>query len=88
MDQVQRHALDTAIASVSGKATYTGASMSVFGWFVSSEFAVLVGTIVGVAGFFVNWYYRHKLTYEEIRLKRESAERERTAHEALMRELK
>ena len=34
--------------------------MTVGGWFLSSEFAVLVGLILGVAGFLVNWYYRAK----------------------------
>lgn len=49
-----------AIASGATKAMYAGASSSILGWLMSSEFAVLVGLIVGVGGFFVNWYYRHQ----------------------------
>lgn len=75
------HTLDVAFSAAGSKATYTGASMTIFGWLLSSEFAVLVGMIVGVGGFIVNWYYKHKLTTEEIRLKREAAERERIEHE-------
>ena len=47
-------------AEVSSKATYGGAGTSVFGWMMSNEFAVLVGVVVAVAGFVLNWYYRHK----------------------------
>lgn len=58
--KVSREALENTIMTVSSKATYSGAGMSIGGWFVSSEFAVLAGLIIGVAGFFLNWYYRHK----------------------------
>ncbi|MEN6304212.1 MAG: holin, partial [Armatimonadia bacterium] len=54
------HTIDATIAAASSKATYTGAGMTIGGWFMSSEFAVLMGIVIGVAGFFVNWYYRHK----------------------------
>ena len=53
-------ATDAVVAAAASKATYTGAGMTVGGWFLSSEFAVLVGLILGVAGFLVNWYYRAK----------------------------
>ena len=59
-DQVAQQALDTTIASAASKATYTGAGMTISGWLVSSEFAVLMGVLIGVAGFAVNWYYKHK----------------------------
>ena len=59
-DQVAQHALDTTIASAASKATYTGAGMTISGWLMSSEFAVLMGVLIGVAGFAVNWYYKHK----------------------------
>lgn len=48
------------MAAAGTKATYGGAGASVFGWFVSNEFAVLVGVVIAVGGFLVNWYYRHK----------------------------
>jgi len=80
----KQHALDTAISTASSKVTYTGASMTIFGWLLSSQFAVLLGMILGIGGFFVNWYYKHKLTNEEIKLKREAAERDRIEHERRM----
>ena len=63
--------VDAALAAVGSKSTYAGASVTVTGWLLSSEFAVLVGMLLGLAGFLVNWYYRHK---ED---KRQQAEHER-----------
>ena len=67
----QQIAHDIAMASAGSKATYTGASTSVLGWMLSSEFGVLCGVILGICGFAVNWYYKHKQD------KREQAEYER-----------
>lgn len=53
-------AFDTTMAAIGSKATYTGATTSVLGWIMSSEFGILVGIILGVGGFLVNWYYKHK----------------------------
>lgn len=72
------------MASVGSKATYTGAGMTISGWLLSSEFAVLVGMVLGTAGFAVNWYYKHKLTRIEIQLLKEQNERERAEHAARM----
>lgn len=66
--------MDGTIAAAGSKATYTGAGMTVGGWLLSSEFAVLIGVLIGVAGFLVNWFYRHR-----------QDERERAEHEARMR---
>jgi len=78
------HAIEAALAAAGSKATYTGAGMTIGGWFLSSEFAVLMGMFLGVAGLAVNWYYKHKLTMAEIRLQEEHAAREREAHEVAM----
>lgn len=51
---------DTTMAAVGSKATYTGATTSVVGWVLSSEFGILFGILLGLAGFGVNWYYKHK----------------------------
>ncbi len=75
-DQVAQQAADAAIASTASKVTYTGAGMTISGWMLSSEFAVLVGIVLGVAGFIVNWYYRHK-----------EDRRSQAEHEIRMREL-
>lgn len=55
-----KDAVDAAMAAVGSKVTYGGAGASVAGWLLSSEFAVLSGLILGLAGFLLNWYYRHK----------------------------
>lgn len=60
MTPEQQTAYEAALATVGSKATYGGAGASVFGWFTSNEFALLVGVIVAVGGFAVNWYYKHK----------------------------
>ncbi len=78
------HAIEATIAATGSKATYTGAGMTIGGWFLSSEFAVLMGMLLGVLGLLVNWYYKHKLTMAEIRLKEEQAARERAEHAARM----
>lgn len=65
------HALDATLAAAGSKATYGGAGASVVGWLMSSEFGVVAGIIIGIAGFCVNWYYRHKQD------KREQEEHER-----------
>lgn len=62
---------DATMAAAGSKATYTGAGASVMGWVLSSEFGVLIGLLLGLGGFVVNWYYKHK---ED---KRQQAEHER-----------
>ena len=63
--------VDATMAALGTKATYTGATTSVVGWILSSQFGVLFGLMLGLAGFLINWYYRHK---ED---KRQQAEHER-----------
>ena len=48
------------MAAAGSKATYTGASTSVAAWMLSSEFGILVGVLLGLGGFGINWYYQHK----------------------------
>lgn len=76
MTPEQHVAIDSTIAATAGKATYTGAGMSIFGWLTSNEFAVLIGACVAVGGFIVNWYYRHK-----------EDKRQQEEHDRRMREL-
>lgn len=85
------HTVDAALAAAGSKATYTGSGMVLSGWLFSSEFAVLVGIVIGILGFLVNWYYRHKLTSTEIKfrldelhLKHEQNEREKLEHSQRM----
>lgn len=53
-------AFDTTMAAIGSKATYTGATTSILGCIMSSEFGILVGIVLGVGGFLVNWYYKYK----------------------------
>lgn len=84
MNEATSHTIDATIAAVGSKTTYAGAGLSIGGWMLSSEFAVLFGMALGTAGFMVNWYYKHKLTMAEIKLKEEQAERERLEHKFRM----
>lgn len=52
--------IESTISAAASKATYTGAGTSIMGWVLSSEFTILIGVMVAVGGFLVNWYYRHK----------------------------
>ncbi len=65
------HSVDAALAAAGSKATYTGAGASILGWMMSSQAGILFGIVLGVGGFIINWYYRHK---ED---KRQQAEHER-----------
>lgn len=71
MTPEQQTTFDATMAAAGSKATYTGATTSVVGWVLSSEFGVLVGLLLGIGGFGINWYYKHKQD------KREQAEHER-----------
>lgn len=53
-------AFEATLASVGSKSTYGGAAGSGVSWFLSSEFGIVVGILIGVAGFTVNWYYSRK----------------------------
>lgn len=57
---VKQEAIEASVAASASKLTYGGAATVGLGWLLSSEGAVLVGMIVGVAGFIVNFYYKHK----------------------------
>ena len=56
----EQQTLDATMAALGSKATYTGASTSIVGWFMSSQFGVLAGIFIGIIGLCVNWYYKHK----------------------------
>jgi hypothetical protein len=60
MSPEKQTAFDATMAAVGSKAAYGGASASVVSWFLSSQFGVLMGILIGVVGLGVNWYYKHK----------------------------
>lgn len=53
-------AIDATLAAVGHKTAQVGASTSIVGWMLSSEFGVLVGVILGVMGLTIQWYYRRR----------------------------
>ena len=60
MPDTTTHTVDATMAAIGSKATYTGAGASILGWLMSSQAGILFGILIGVGGFLVNWYYRHK----------------------------
>lgn len=49
-----------AAASAASKVSLGASATAVGGWFLSNEFAVLAGLVIGLVGLGVQWYYRHK----------------------------
>ena len=68
MSEYSDTAAGAASAAFASKVTYGGAGMSITGYFLSSEFAVLAGLVIGLAGLIVNFYYKRK---EDTRQERE-----------------
>lgn len=60
MDTNSQLAYEATMAAAGSKATYGGASATVASWFLSSEFGMLMGILIGVAGLAINSYYKHK----------------------------
>lgn len=57
---IQQQTIDSTLAGIGSKATYTGAGFGFSGWWLSSEVGVFVGIIGVVGGLLVNMYYRRK----------------------------
>lgn len=82
--EAARHAVDATMAKVGTSMTMGGSGAAVVGGFTLNEMAIVFGMVVGAVGLAVQWYYRHKLTAVEIRLKQEQALRDHEAHVARM----
>ena len=48
------------IAAAASKSTWAGVLSMFFGWLVSSNAAIVVGMLVGVAGLLINWHYKRE----------------------------
>lgn len=59
-DTSQQLAFETAMSAAGSKATYGGASATLASWFLSSEFGMLMGILIGVAGLVTNFYFKYK----------------------------
>ena len=57
---MQIETIESTMAAVGAKATYTGAGVSSLGWFMSNEFFGLAGVGIGLAGLFISWHYKRK----------------------------
>lgn len=60
------------ISAAASKSTWAGVLSMFFGWLVSSNAAIVVGMLVGVAGLLVNWYYKR----EDFKLRAAAEQRE------------
>lgn len=60
MDTNPQIAYDATMAAAGSKATYGGASATVASWFLSSEFGMLMGIAIGLAGLVTNFYFKYK----------------------------
>lgn len=76
ISDIPQQTVDATLAAAGTKATYTGAGTFTVGWLLSSEFGILVGIVIGVAGLVMQFYYSRKKD------KREQAE-----HDARMGKL-
>lgn len=57
---MRSEAAEAVAASVGTKATYTGSGVAVFAGLTSHDMIAVLGLGVAVAGFLLNWYYRHR----------------------------
>lgn len=82
--EAARHTIDATMAKIGTGVTTTSGVTSVVGGLTLNDTAIIVGMVGVVAGLVIQWYYRHKLTMVEIRLKEEQAKRDHEAHIARM----
>lgn len=85
-------AVEITGASLASKTTTAGAGIAGFGWWFSSEAAVFVGILIGVAGYLTNLYFQRRREKREMEFKQKDEdrkqrqdEREQREHEARMR---
>jgi len=60
MDTNNQIAFEATMAAAGSKATYGGASATVASWFLSSEFGMLMGILIGIVGLVINFYFKLK----------------------------
>jgi len=77
---MEKEAIEAAASAVASKSTYGGAATSVLGWLLSSEFTVVMGIVVAVAGLAVNWYYKAKADKRAEKLFTARLERIKSGH--------
>ena len=75
---------DAAMAKLGLGAGLSGSLTAVLGGFTLSAVGIIFGMVLGTLGFAVQWYYTHRKTVVEIRLREEAAAREADEHRARM----
>ena len=84
MQDTAQHTVEAIAASAASKSMYTGAGLTLGGWWTSNEFLGLAGLLIATLGFVTNWYYKHKLTRAEIAAMQAREARESAEHRARM----
>lgn len=57
---MSREHIEQVATAVADKVTLGGASTGVVGWLMDNNVLGLIGVCIALAGFVVNWYYKHK----------------------------
>ena len=83
-DTAAQHTVEAIAASAASKSMYTGAGITLGGWWTSNEFLGVAGLLIATLGFMVNWFYKHRLTMAEIRAMEAKEAREQAEHNARM----
>lgn len=80
--------IEGLVSSVATKGGMSGGSLyAIYGWLTSSGAAVLIGILVTIAGFVVNWIYQRKRDSREEREQMLREKREQELHEARLAQL-
>lgn len=53
-------AAESAVAAIANKVTYGGGATALWGAYTASDIAAVVGAVVAIVGFAVNYYFRRK----------------------------
>ena len=64
---MNRETIDVTAAAAGSKAAYGGATTTIGSWLLSSEFGVVVGILIGIAGLLTNLYFQHRRDQREER---------------------
>lgn len=75
---------DAAMAKLGLGVGVSGGVTAVFGGLTLSAVGIIFGMVIGTLGFVVQWYYTHRKTTIEIRLREEAAARDAEEHRARM----
>lgn len=80
--------IEGLVSSVATKGGMSGGSLyAIYGWLTSSGAAVLIGILVTVAGFVVNWIYQRKRDKREEREQQLREKREEELHQARLTQI-